>query len=100
MFEIRGFENKILTSTQWITGVFEKQGILSCFLEKQNTFDSAICLFLQVELLLFDNGRQPVNSMSCLSQVFFLKWSRILSHHLWDQIFHSSSNLSVESMNV
>ena len=33
MFEIRGFENKNLTSTQWITCDFEKQGILSYFLK-------------------------------------------------------------------
>ena len=38
--------------------------------------------------------------MSFMSQFFFLKASRILSHHLYDQFFHSSSNLSEENMKV
>ena len=95
MFEIRGFENKNLESSQWITCDLKKQGILSCFWKSILLLSQQPCLDLQVELLLFDCGRQPVTSRH-----FCLKSFKKLSHHLNAQFFHSSSNMSVESMNV
>ena len=48
-----------------------------------------------MELQLFENGRQPVTSRH-----FCLKSCKKLSHHLNAQFFHSSLNLSEESIHV
>ena len=78
---------------------FEKAKNLILLYEKQSAFESSVCLLLQVVLQIFDSGRHLVKSLSNLSYLFF-KESKILSRHLCAQIFHSSLNLSEESIHV
>ena len=63
MFEIRGFENKNLESTQWITCDLKKQRILSYFLESK--------LLLSHQFVFF-----------CKWSFSFLKVGGSLSHHV------------------
>ena len=69
MFEIHGFENKNLESTQWITCGLKKQGILSYFLESKLLLSHQFVFFCKWSFSFLKVGDR-LSQHDCLKTIF------------------------------